>query len=79
VGEEGGDRGLVDAAGMSSVAVTVRASLVTLASSGTWSSSCSDPEPPPGLGARPPSTTTGEALKCACVTADMPLVMPGPA
>ena len=66
-------------AGMSSTAVTVRASLVTGASRGTWSSSCSEPEPQRACGARPPSTTTAEPLKCACVMAEMPLVTPGPA
>ena len=66
-------------AGMSSTAATVRASLVTGASRGTWSSSCSEPEPQRACGARPPRTTTAEPLKCACVMADIPLVTPGPA
>ena len=46
---------------------------------GTWSSSCSDPEPQRRCGARPPSTTSGDPLNHAEVTADTPLVMPGPA
>ena len=47
--------------------------------SATWSSSCSDPAPHRPCGARPPSTTSGEPLNCAEVTAETPLVMPGPA
>ena len=51
---------LVDHRGMSSTAATVRASLVTGASRGTWSSSCSEPDPQRACGARPPRTTTAE-------------------
>ena len=41
---------------------TVAACLVTGASSGGWSSSCSAPLPQRNAGARPPSTTTGAPL-----------------
>ena len=64
---------------MSSTEPMVTASLVTGASSGTWSSSCSEPDPQRFCGARPPSTTSGEPLKWAVVVAEIPLVMPGPA
>ena len=57
----------------------VPALFVTLATIGTWSSSCRLPDPQRRCGARPPSTTTGEPLKCADVMALTPLVMPGPA
>ncbi len=59
------------------VAVTAR--LVTGATIGTWSSSCSEPEPHRPCGARPPSTTTGEPFIHAAVIALTPLVTPGPA
>jgi hypothetical protein len=59
--------------------VTVAAILVIDDTIGTWSSSCSEPAPQRPCGARPPSTTTGDPLKCADVIADTPLVMPGPA
>jgi hypothetical protein len=59
--------------------VTVAADLVIGVITGTWSISCSDPLPHRPCGARPPSTTRGEPLKCALVIADTPLVMPGPA
>ncbi len=59
--------------------VTVAACLVTEATIGTWSSSCSEPAPHRPCGARPPRTTTGEPLNHAVVMAETPLVMPGPA
>ena len=46
---------------------------------GTWSSSCREPAPHRRCGARPPSTTSGDPLNHAEVTAETPLVMPGPA
>ena len=58
---------------------TVAADLVIEARIGTWSSSCSDPAPHRRCGARPPSTTSGEPLNHADVTAETPLVIPGPA
>ena len=58
---------------------TVRALLVMLCTTGTWSISCNDPAPHRPSGARPPITTTGEPLNHALVMADTPLVMPGPA
>ena len=57
----------------------VVACLVIDARIGTWSSSCNEPAPQRPCGARPPSTTTGEPLNHADVTADTPLVTPGPA
>ena len=51
---------------------------MTGASSGGWSSSCRAPLPQRNAGARPPSTTTGEPLNYALVTAETPLVTPGP-
>ena len=57
--------------------VTVAASLVIDDTIGTWSSSCSEPDPQRPAAARPPSTTSGEPLKCAEVIADTPLVTPG--
>ena len=62
---------------LTSVAVVAR--LVIGASTGTWSNSCSEPAPQRLCGARPPSTTSGEPLKCAVVTAETPFVTPGPA
>ena len=59
--------------------VTVAADLVIDCRIGTWSSSCNDPAPQRPCGARPPSTTSGEPLNHADVTADTPLVIPGPA
>ena len=41
---------------------TVTADLVIDATTGTWSSSCSEPAPQRSSGARPPSTTSGEPL-----------------
>lgn len=67
------------ARGMSSVLKTVSACLVTGATSGRWSISWRLPEPQRNAGARPPSTSTGEALKKALVMPEMPLVTPGPA
>jgi hypothetical protein len=46
---------------------------------GTWSISWSDPIPHRIAGARPPSTSTGDAFICADAIALMPLVTPGPA
>ena len=57
----------------------VRASLVTGATNGTWSISCSEPWPQRNAGARPPSTSIGEPFCCAEAIALMPLVTPGPA
>ncbi len=65
--------------GMASALVTVDACRVIGVNSGTWSNSWSEPAPQRHCGARPPSTTTGEALKCALVTPETPLVTPGPA
>ena len=59
--------------------MTVAARFVIGASTGTWSNSWSEPAPHRACGARPPSTTSGEPLKWAAVTALMPLVTPGPA
>ena len=59
--------------------VTVAASLVIGASTGTWSNSWSEPAPHRAAGARPPRTTRGDPLNIAVVTAEMPLVTPGPA
>ncbi len=59
--------------------MSVVACLVIDARIGTWSSSCNEPAPQRPCGARPPSTTTGEPLNHADVTADTPLVTPGPA
>ena len=64
---------------VSATSRTVAGSLVTGASIGGWSSSCSAPLPQRNAGARPPSTTTGTPLKWALVTAETPLVTPGPA
>src|SRR3954451_18355935 len=44
-----------------------------------WSSSCRLPLPQRLSGARPPTTTTGDPLKYACVIGLTPLVTPGPA
>ncbi len=52
---------------------------MTGASSGGWSISCRPPEPHRESGARPPSTTTGEPLNQAVVTALTVFVTPGPA
>ena len=59
--------------------VTVAADLVIDDRIGTWSSSCNDPAPQRPCGARPPSTTTGDPLNHADVTAETPFVIPGPA
>ena len=64
---------------ISSTRCTVRADLVTDARIGGWSSSCRLPMPQRFAGARPPTTTSGEPLNCAWVTALTPLVTPGPA
>ena len=58
---------------------TVAACLVTGATSGGWSSSCSAPVPQRMSGDRPPSTTSGEPLKWAVVMPLTALVTPGPA
>ena len=57
----------------------VRASLVTDATIGGWSSSWRLPLPQRFCGARPPTTTIGEPANCACAIALTPLVTPGPA
>ena len=57
----------------------VRASLVTEATIGGWSSSWRLPLPQRFCGARPPTTTIGEPANCACAIALIPLVTPGPA
>ena len=62
-----------------SAACTVPAYFVTGANSGGWSSSCRLPCPHFSAGARPPMMSTGEPLNHALVTADTPLVTPGPA
>src|SRR5689334_6092740 len=58
---------------------TVRASLVTGASSGGWPSSWSEPMPLRLAGARPPTTTSGGRLNDAWVLGLVPLVTPEPA
>ena len=60
-------------------AVAVTACLVTGATIGTWSSSCSEPAPQRLCGARPPMASTGEPDMNADVIALIPLVTPGPA
>ncbi len=57
----------------------VRASLVTGAKIGGWSSSWRLPVPQRLAGARPPTTTNGDPPNRACATALTPLVTPGPA
>ena len=66
-------------AGMSAVRVAVAASLQSVATSGTWSISCSEPCPQRVAGARPPSTSSGEWLACAEAIALIAFVTPGPA
>jgi len=61
------------------VSCSVQARLVIACSSAGWSISCRLPEPQRESGARPPITTSGDALKCAVVIALTPLVTPGPA
>ena len=82
----GPECGAIDAASASSTSPAissgesaVAASLVSGATNGTWSISCSDPIPQRSAGARPPSTTIGDADCCAEAIALMPLVTPGPA
>ena len=65
--------------GICAVRAAVAASFVTDATSGRWSISCSDPCPQRAAGARPPSTSIGEWLKCAEAIALIPFVTPGPA
>ena len=67
------------AAAAALASLTVTADLVIDCTTGTWSISCSDPDPQRPSGARPPITTTGEPLNHALVIAETPLVMPGPA
>ena len=55
----------------------VAASLVSGATNGTWSISCSEPWPQRNAGARPPSTSIGEWFCCAEAIALIPLVTPG--
>ena len=78
-----GDAAVVNAsdtaAPISAVRWIVAACLVTGASSGGWSSSCSAPEPQRLSGDRPPITTSGLPLKCAVVMPLTTLVTPGPA
>ena len=59
--------------------VAVAARFVIDATIGTWSSSCSEPDPQRSCGARPASTTTGDPFIHAAVIALTPLVTPGPA
>src|SRR2546425_593012 len=63
---------------MSAVDAGVRASLVTGATNGTWSISCSEPMPQRICGARPPSTTIGERFCSALAIALIPLVTQRP-
>src|SRR5919197_1304963 len=65
--------------GIMAVLWAVRADLVTGATNGTWSISCSDPCPQRRVGARPPSTSMGELFFSADAIALMPLDTPGPA
>jgi len=65
--------------GISAVLPGVAASLVSGATNGTWSISCSEPSPQRIAGARPASTTIGELFICAEASALMPFVTPGPA
>jgi hypothetical protein len=65
--------------GISSGDCAVRASFTSGSTNGTWSISCNDPIPQRIAGARPPSTSIGEALACAPASALIPLVTPGPA
>ena len=65
--------------GISAVAIAVRADLVSGATNGTWSISCSDPCPQRICGARPPITSIGELFISAEPIGLMPLVTPGPA
>ena len=53
--------------------------MLTLATIGTWSISCSEPIPQRASGARPPTTRSGLSLECAAVIAESALVTPGPA
>ena len=76
-GEPGGGVHLL--AGGGGVGRPSPTSFVIGARIGGWSSSCNEPAPHRRAGARPPSTTTGDPLKCADVTAETPLVTPGPA
>ena len=64
---------------MSAVRAAVAASFVSVATSGTWSISCSEPCPQRVAGARPPSTSIGEWLACAEAIALIAFVTPGPA
>ena len=57
----------------------VRASFVSGATNGTWSISWSEPCPHRTAGARPPSTSIGDAFCCAEAIALIPFVTPGPA
>ena len=71
VGPRCGVRGRVHAASnvsaIDSVVGAVAACFVTGATIGTWSSSCSEPDPQRSAGARPPITSIGEPLSCAAV------------
>ena len=57
----------------------VRAHLVTDASRGRWSISCSEPWPQRETGDRPPRTSIGLSLAWAVAIAEIVLVTPGPA
>src|SRR5207302_630602 len=63
----------------SSAESSVRAFLVRLRTTATWSISCSEPIPHRAIGARPPTTKSGLSLPCAWASADAELVTPGPA
>ena len=65
--------------GISAVASTVRASLVSGATNGMWSISWSEPIPQRAAGARPPSASIGDPFMSADAIPLMPFVTPGPA
>ncbi len=67
------------AGAMSSTLCAVVADFEMVSMMGGWSSSCRLPEPQRLLGARPPTTTSGEPAKLACAMGLTPLVTPGPA
>ncbi len=64
---------------MSSTLCAVTADFDTLSTIGGWSSSCRLPDPQRLLGARPPTTTSGDPEKLAWAMGLTPLVTPGPA
>ena len=65
--------------GISLVVSAVRASLVTACTNRMWSISCSEPCLHRNAGARPPSTSIGDAFCSADAIPLIPLVTPGPA